>query len=319
MTDERDFTSYVTARWAQLVRCLVAAGAPLGAAHRGAAETLSSCHDDWDDRDEWSDLDVHVVRDLFDRWERRRDEWWTLPVSDEDTEALEAAGWPDLEARLDQLTPADRQALVITEVLGLGPDQVRSVTRTETRPQGRQFGAELHAALDLLAVDPPPIDAMVAASRQRRRRRRTASIAVVAAIAVVAGLVATLVVRHDSEPEKGSTERFATVRSVPYDNPSPIAWYAGGTFYLPHSQLAVRDVRAFAQWRDGAVYLDVRGNLLTVSAKGDRARITTPFRSSSATTWCSSGRTSPRSSTTGRRSSSTSRAAPPTWPRPCRC
>src|ERR1044072_3787724 len=116
MTDERDFTSYVTARWAQLVRCLVAAGAPLGAAHRGAAETLSRCHDDWDDRDERSDLDVHVARALFDRWEPRRDAWWTVPVSDEDAEALEAAGWPDLEARLDTINPADRQALVISEV-----------------------------------------------------------------------------------------------------------------------------------------------------------------------------------------------------------
>lgn len=275
MTDERDFTSYVTARWAQLVRALVASGASPAAAHRGAAETLSRCHDDWDDRDEWADLDVHVVRDAFERWQRRREEWWSAPVSAEDAEALEEAGWPDLEPRLDQLAPADREALVVAEILGLSLDQVREVTRTEARSPGRELAAELHAVLDLLPVDPPPVEEMVAASERRHRRRRTVSLAALVIIGLVAGLVTTLVVRHDDSSGGEPPEPFATVRSVPYDNPSPVAWYAAGTLFLSHSQLELRDVRAFAQWRDGAVYLDIRGNLITVSAKGDRARITT--------------------------------------------
>jgi len=275
MTDERDFTAYVTARWAQLVRCLVAMGAPLGIAHDAVGDALSRCHDEWDDRDEWADLDVHVVRDLFERWDHRRDDWWAAPVPEADAEALEDAGWPALEERLDPLTPEDRRALVVSEVLGMGPDQVRAIAGTETRHQSLELAGQLHEVLDLLPVDPPPLEAMAAASRQRRRRRRTVSIGAVAVLVLVGALVTVLAVRHEEPAEGVPPERFASVRSVPYDNPSPVAWYSGGTLYLPHSQLALRDVRQFAQWRDGAVYLDVRGNLLTVSAKGDRARITT--------------------------------------------
>ena len=274
MTDELDFTSYVTARWGQLVRALVALGASLGAAHRGAAETLSRCHDEWDDRYEWLDLDVHVVGDLLDRFRRRHEDWWAAPTSAEDAEVLEAAGWPDLQPRLDALPAEERTALVLTEVVGLSPDQVRDVTGDDVRPRSAEPAADLHAVLDLLPVDPPPVEEMVAASEARRRRRRRLSLGVVAAILLVAGLVALLTGRDTEADGDEPAERFATVRSVAYDNPSPVAWYAANTLYLPHSQLELRDVRAFAQWRDGAVYLDVRGNLITVSAKGDRARVT---------------------------------------------
>src|SRR5690349_13943213 len=112
MTDDLDFTSYVTARWAHLVRCLIGTGVPPRLAHDGVAETLSRVHDEWDDRDEWADIDVHVVRELFGRWDRRADAWWAEPVPDSETEDLAEAGWPGIEAELDRMDVDDRRALV---------------------------------------------------------------------------------------------------------------------------------------------------------------------------------------------------------------
>ncbi len=275
MTDDRDFTSYVAARWGQLVRGMVGMGAPLDAAHGCVADTLSRCHDEWDDRDEWADLDVHVVRDLLDSWHDRRDAWWDYPVPAADAEVMDAAGWPELEPRLDRLEVADREALVLTEVLGMGPDQVREVTRVETRPRVSGVAADLHTALELLPVDPPPVEAMIRGSEQRQRRRRLTAYAVGAGVLAVAAVVALLVVRHEPEPEPERPQPFATVRSVAYDNPSPVAWYASGVLYLPQSQIDLRDVRTFAQWGDGAVYLDLQGNLVTVDESGRRTRIAT--------------------------------------------
>jgi hypothetical protein len=80
--------------------------------------------------------------------------------------------------------------------------------------------------------------------------------------------------RDEPTVEKGP-EQFASVGSTEFANPSPMAWYADETLYLPETQVEVRDVREFAQWGDGAVYLDVRGNLITVSRDGARARIAT--------------------------------------------
>jgi hypothetical protein len=54
-----------------------------------------------------------------------------------------------------------------------------------------------------------------------------------------------------------------------------MAWYADGTLFLTETRIIVRDVREFAEWGDGAVYLDLRGNLITISPEGTRVRIAT--------------------------------------------
>ncbi len=275
MTDDLDFTSYVSARWAQLVRCLIGIGAPPGPAHDGTADTLSRVHDDWDGRDEWADIDVHVVRELFDRWDRRRDAWWTEPVPQSEVEDLAEAGWPEVEAQLDVMQVADRRALVLERVVGLAPDQIRDLTGVPVRRPEYGSVPELGPVLEQVPVDPPPIEALIAASASRRRRRLKTSIASGLALLLVAGLVALLVANREEPTTEEGPEQFATAESIAYPNPSPMAWYADGSLYLPQTQVEVRDVREFAQWGDGAVYLDVRGNLITVSRDGERVRIAT--------------------------------------------
>jgi len=274
MTDDRDFASYVSARWTQLVRCLIAVGAPLQSAHGGAAETLSHCHDGWAARDEWVDLDVHVFRDLLDRWDGRRDAWWERPVPDSDTEALTEAEWPEVEAQLDRMGVADRRALVLGPVAGLGPEQVREVLG-ENATTDAALAEEVIRVIELVPVDPPPLEAMIAASERRRRRRRGVSVASGVALVVVAGVVTALVLGRPDPPGAEREEALPPVRSLPYYNPSPIAWYAAGTLYLPDSRVSLRDVRAFSEWDEGAVYLDVSGNLVSVTGDGKRAHIAT--------------------------------------------
>ncbi len=274
MTDDRDFTSYVAARWTPLVRSLVALGAPLAAAHRSAAETLSRCHDAWDERDAWVDLDVHVFQDLVNRWEHRRDAWWERPSGDDEIEALTEAGWPGVEAELDRIDVPDRKALVLQAVGGLNEAQVLDVARADGVPSNPALAADLHDVLEMLPVDQPPLAEMIAASQQRRGRRRAFSIAAGVAVVAVAGVVTALVLRYDP-PSDQEPETFDPVASRTYDNPSPLAWYGAGTLYLPHSQVDLRDVREFAQWDDGAVYFDLRSNLVTVTKDGARDRIAT--------------------------------------------
>jgi hypothetical protein len=275
VTDDLDFTSYVSARWAQLVRCLIGIGVPPGPAHDATADTLSRVHDEWDARDEWADIDVHVVRELFERWDRRRDAWWTEPVPESEAADLAEAGWPEVEAQLDLMEVADRRALVLDRVVGLAPDQVRDLTGAQVRRP--EYGAvpELLLVLEQVPVDPPPVDSLIAASADRRRRRRTTSIGAVLALVLIAGGIAALVASREEPIAEKGPERFASVESIAYPNPSPMAWYADGTFYLPQTKFDIRDVREFAQWGDGAVYLDVRGNLMTVSREGERVRIAT--------------------------------------------
>ena len=246
-----------------------------GPAHDGTADTLSRVHDDWDGRDEWADIDVHVVRELFDRWDRRRDAWWTEPVPQSEVEDLAEAGWPELEAQLDVMQVADRRALVLERVVGLAPDQIRDLTGVPVRRPEYGSVPELGPVLEQVPVDPPPIEALIAASASRRRRRLKTSIASGLALLLVAGLVALLVANREEPTTEEGPEQFATAESIAYPNPSPMAWYADGRLYLPHTQVEVRDVREFAQWGDGAVYLDVRGNLITVSRDGERVRIAT--------------------------------------------
>ena len=275
MTDDLDFTAYVSARWAHLVRCLIGIGVPPGHAHDVTADTLSRVHDDWDARDEWADIDVHVMRELFERWDRRKDAWWTGPIPESEAVDLAEAGWPEVEAELDLIEVADRRALVLDRVVGLSPDQITDLTGAHLRSLDYGSVPDLLSVLEQVPVDPPPVGALIAASASRRRRRRTISIAsALALVLVAAGMAALVVSRDEPTPEEGP-ERFATAESIAYPNPSPMAWYADGTFYLPQTQVEVRDVREFAQWGDGAVYLDVRGNLITVSRDGERVRIAT--------------------------------------------
>ncbi len=141
-------------------------------------------------------------------------------------------------------------------------------------PSNPALVADLHDALEMLPVDQPPLAEMIAASQHRRGRRRAFSIAAGVAVVAVAGVVTALVLRYDP-PADQDPETFDPVTSRTYDNPSPLAWYGAGTLYLPHSQVDLRDVREFAQWDDGAVYLDLRSNLVTVTKDGDRDRIAT--------------------------------------------
>ena len=274
MTDDRDFTSYVGARWTPLVRSLVALGAPLAAAHHSAAETLSRCHDGWDERDAWVDLDVHVFQDLVNRWGHRRDAWWERPLGDDEIEALTEAGWSGVEAELDRIDVPDRRALVLQAVGGLSEAQVLGVAGTDGVPSNPALVTDLHDALEMLPVDQPPLAEMIAASQHRRGRRRALSIGAGVAVVAVAGVVTALVLRYDP-PADQDPETFDPVASRTYDNPAPLAWYGAGTMYLPHSQVDLRDVREFAQWDDGAVYFDLRSNLVTVTKDGDRDRIAT--------------------------------------------
>jgi hypothetical protein len=276
MEDDRDFTSYVAARWTPLVHCLVALGGPPDRAHRVTERALSSCHDDWEARDEWGDVDVHVVGELLDHWDRDRDAWWEESVPSVDDETLVEAGWPPFEAELDRMSVPDRRALVLCAVAGLSEEQAQALTGVDGPRPDAPPADDLRMALELVPVQPPRVESMIAASQTRRRRRRGASIAGVVALLAAAGVVTALVLRHSDPPAAEPGTTFAPVRSLPYNNPSPVAWYAAGTLYLPHSQVPLRDVVDFAQWDDGAVYLDVRGNLVTVTRDGERERIATP-------------------------------------------
>jgi hypothetical protein len=272
MTDDRDFTSYVAARWTQLVRSLFALGAPLHHAHESAAVAVSRCHDDWDERDEWGDLDVHVFRELLETWERRRAGWWERPVGPEEAEALADGGWAEVEAVLDRMTVPKRRALVLREVAGLGIDQARALAGVDPGHPDPEVLANLLGVLDLLPVDPPRIEAMIALSKGRRTRRMLVSLSAGLAVLAIAGVVTAVVLRHD-DAGNDSSDGFGPVRSEQKFNPSPIAYYADGHLHLARSQVAVPDLREFASWNEGAVYLDLRGNLATVTGDGERALI----------------------------------------------
>lgn len=272
MTDDGDFTSYVAARWTHLVRSLVALGLPLGVAETCAADALSRCHDDWDERDGWADLDVHVARELFEAWERRRDPWWERPVPVEESEALADGGWSAVEPVLDRMPEAERRGLVLREVAGLGAEQAREVTGVEPPHADPAVVGDLRAVLDALPVDPPHVEAMISSSRSRLRRRRTVSLGAALALVLIGGGIAALVL-DDRERGGGGSTDLAPVDSVRQFNASPIAFYADGSLFLPRAKVELQDVRQLAEWNGGAVYLDVSGNLATVTEDGERRLI----------------------------------------------
>ena len=215
-------------------------------------------------------------------------------------------GWPEIEAALDRIGVADRTALVLQEVAGLSPTQVQDVTGRGRRAVGSGPGGRPAPG----GRDVPRRPAADRGDDRGLRRRRGAGCGRPPSPAASlswpsAGVVTAVVLRADDPPADDASETFDPVTSRTYDNPSPLAWYADGTLYLPHSQVDLRDVRDFAQWDDGAVYLDLRGNLVTVTRDGDRRLIATldpdgyvPRSRTPRTEWSGSIPTVPCSSTT---------------------
>ena len=129
MDDDGDFSSYVVARWPELVRSLVLLGCTYADAQQVARDSLARCHSSWE-RDRYTDdIDVHVHRVLLERLEKLR----KRRAADSDPEGDVAGGAPEAEPPLllDPTTadPAQRLALrrALEEALTEVPLEERTV------------------------------------------------------------------------------------------------------------------------------------------------------------------------------------------------
>jgi RNA polymerase sigma factor (sigma-70 family) len=135
---DRDFSSYMVARWPGLVRTLVLLGCRYADADRVARETFVRCHDSWaKDRDS-DDIDVHVYRVVMERLERLRKRARPDQTADEQEPPLlldpnqsdpaqRLALRRALEQSLDQVSPEERTVLVLRFVAELTEVQVADV------------------------------------------------------------------------------------------------------------------------------------------------------------------------------------------------
>jgi hypothetical protein len=135
---DRDFSSYLVARWPGLIRSLVLLGCRYDEADRVAREGLAHCHDSWAKDRESDDIDVHVYRVVLDRLERlrKRDRRDQRPGDVEPPLLLDPTQCDPaqrlalrraLEQDLSQMAPEERTVLVLRFVAELAEVQVADV------------------------------------------------------------------------------------------------------------------------------------------------------------------------------------------------
>ncbi|MDI6911121.1 hypothetical protein [Nocardioides sp.] len=286
MRNDADFAAYLAARWPFLLRSLLLIGCLPGEAEDVARTGLARCYAAWDEVLQTDDVDACVYRVVLDVWHRRKrpptasvepapvpgPEPASAPASDPASEPGTRA--PEvldpaelrrrLEARLAELTPGDREAVVLHLVAGLSETQVADVLERPAQPIRTPVPAEdlriVSESIDVLA---PPLDDVVAEARaQRRRRRRTIVASVAAAAVVVAG--AGWGLSRPSAEAPADTPRVV----VRQPNPVDVPWYAGGLLHLAAVTIRMPAVGDLAAVDDGAAFTDTDGAVWFAAGDG---------------------------------------------------
>ena len=163
MDGDRDFSSYLVARWPGLIRSLVLLGCRYADAEQVAREGLAHCHDSWAKDRESDDIDVHVYRVVLERLERlrkrerrhgQRPDLAEPPLLIDPTQADPAqrlALRHALEEGLGQLLPEERTVLVLRFVAELSQVQVADVLEVPAF-EVQELQATGLARLDLVAL-----------------------------------------------------------------------------------------------------------------------------------------------------------------------
>lgn len=144
MDRDGDYSAYVAARWAALVRSAVLLGCTPEEAHDLAETTLVRCYTAWDKVRRADDRDAYVYKMLLNcHRDSRRRRWW----GERPTEKLPDRTGPDFTTRVDvvdavqralgDLAPPSREVVVLryyanlteqqtAQALGIAPGTVKS-------------------------------------------------------------------------------------------------------------------------------------------------------------------------------------------------
>ncbi|WP_049774352.1 MULTISPECIES: sigma factor-like helix-turn-helix DNA-binding protein [unclassified Nocardioides] len=282
MRNDADFAAYLAARWPFLLRSLLLIGCPPGAAEAIAQTGLARCYAAWDEVLETDDVDATVYRVVLDVWHRRK----RPPVPP--VPPVESGGEPGsqapprteagsehqvvdpaelrrrLEARLAELTPGDREAVVLHVVAGLSETQVAEVLdRPVRRISAPASPEDLRIVTESIEVLAPPFDGVVAEAGVRRRRRRRIVVASVAAAVLVLAAAGWALSR--SPAERPADADWVV---LPQPNPVDVPWYAGGLLHLSTVAIRMPAVGDLAAVNDGAVFTDAEGTVWFAAGDG---------------------------------------------------
>ncbi|WP_148615105.1 hypothetical protein [Nocardioides rubriscoriae] len=271
----QEIATYAVGRWPVVVRMLVLLGAPPRHA-QDLATTAVGAFFERCAHDEWLDLDATLVAEVVDTWERDRTAWWHRPepcAGDLD-EAVEA---------LDVLSPAQRARVVAQAVGALTPEQLDDALGPA--PLGSPVGESTFADLPRLAEEIPVGDPHVEQARSRyvqRRRggRRLTLVAAVAGLAAVAATVTVAVRSIDPQPAPdpgaagpspsaapvagvGATARVPLTGGPDLD---PVTWYDGRRIHLADRTVRLPGLVAMVRVGDGVVATDDGGRVVHVRA-----------------------------------------------------
>ncbi len=287
MRADPDFTAYVAARWMPFVRVLVVLGVPAERADEMAVAAFARIMPDWARLRREGDIDVELARLALDAWVRGRGAEPAprvaapVPAGRVLTQELE-----DQLALLERLTDglgrmeeSTRVTVVLRHLGELEVDQVSEVLGESPREVSRRL-TEASYALDLgpldpachaaaVAIDvvPPSVDRVLSRASGTRRRQWIVTGAVVAALALVAGVVYVV----NRPPPLPPTLDALEVTSVV--NPVGVAWWLDGTLHLDHGTARVPDIAQMAVAGFGIAYADTDGDVVSVTEDGTRERI----------------------------------------------
>ncbi|WP_395691264.1 sigma factor-like helix-turn-helix DNA-binding protein [Nocardioides sp.] len=272
---DADFTAYLAARWAPLVRTLVLLGLPQPVAEDACLTGLARCREAWRDLRELEDVDVEVHRAVLDARPRGEVGPVVLPVPEEPTEAERLREL--LQRQLSGLTAEVREAIVLDRAAGLDRVQVADVLDVPLGTVDRRVAdalAELdprlraedsvHAAAATIDVRPPPYDEVEARVGERRRRRWRVGLTVTTALVVVAGIGVWASTRSAAPPTP-------PLHVVAERNPVGTAWYAAGRLHLRAVVVDLPDVTDAAAVGESVAYVDQDGTVGIVDGTGERA------------------------------------------------
>lgn len=262
MPPDDDFAAYVAARWPALVRSVVLLGVRPDVAEEVVRAGLARCHATWERVRRDDDLDVHVLRQVLERWRLARRRPVPGALGDLD---------PGVERLMDGLVPTHRAAVVVHGVAGLEETQVADVLDL---PVGTVAGWLADAAEPLterglrdaaaaVEVVPPAAGVVLAEARGLRRRRVRGGVAGLAALALVAAVVGWSVTRPDAAPPAASAARVTQA-----ENAAGIVWWADGVLHLQQVEVTLPDVAYLVQVHLGAAVVDDRGEVSFVAFDG---------------------------------------------------
>lgn len=239
-----DVAAYARARWNDLVRTGLALGASTTEAEQAARTTLARCQPSWRRVRRHDDVDVHVYGTLLDELDRQQNHG-------------EDAAPPEVLGTAEQ---------VLSYGAGLDDHQVDRVVGADGLPVDLDHG-DLRASARIgeqwndLYRGTAPVAEIGADVRRARLRRLVVGVAVVAVLALAAGVVR--LVQHDSAPDHRQDESR---------NPVGLAWWADDVLHLGRTTVEAPGLRSLAQGGSGtsyaAVYGDPAGTVVQADADG---------------------------------------------------